>query len=95
MGIPLNGATEAGDNRFQVLSNGVDLDYFKPIPFEQRDDDSLVVSGKMSYHANVSMVLYLVNRSCPESGQSARQQDLSLSARIRCERLLILGSIPR
>ena len=39
-----------------VLSNGVDLEYFHPNLDVQRDTETLVFSGKMSYHANISMV---------------------------------------
>ncbi|HVN55730.1 MAG TPA: glycosyltransferase [Anaerolineaceae bacterium] len=48
-----------------VLPNGVDLDYFSPDPTCERDPETLVVSGKMSYHANVSMVLYFVKEVMP------------------------------
>lgn len=48
-----------------VLSNGVDLDYFFPDPAIQREPMTIVISGKMSYHANVSMVLYLVQEIMP------------------------------
>ena len=48
-----------------VLPNGVDLDYFQPNPDIQRDAETLVFSGKMSYHANVSMVKYLVAEIMP------------------------------
>jgi sugar transferase (PEP-CTERM/EpsH1 system associated) len=48
-----------------VLPNGVDLAYFTPDSSAARQDATLVVSGKMSYHANVSMVLVLVNEILP------------------------------
>ncbi len=48
-----------------VLPNGVDLDYFHPNPAAKCDSSTLVVSGKMSYHANVSMVLHLVREIMP------------------------------
>ena len=47
------------------LSNGVDLKFFDPNPDIQRDAETLVFSGKMSYHANVSMVKYLVAEIMP------------------------------
>jgi len=57
-----------------VLPNGVNLDYFHPNPSIQRDGATIVFSGKMSYHANISMVKYLVSEimprvwaSCPEA----------------------------
>lgn len=48
-----------------VLPNGVDLDYFYPNFEYQRDADMIVFSGKMSYHANISMVKYLVTEIMP------------------------------
>jgi len=48
-----------------VLPNGVDLDYFQPNHGIQRDPETIVFSGKMSYHANISMVKYLVAEVMP------------------------------
>jgi sugar transferase (PEP-CTERM/EpsH1 system associated) len=48
-----------------VLPNGVDLAYFTPDSRVARQEATLVVSGKMSYHANVTMVLHLVNEILP------------------------------
>lgn len=48
-----------------VLSNGVDQDYFHLNLDVVRDPDTLVFSGKMSYHANISMVMYLYNEIMP------------------------------
>jgi sugar transferase (PEP-CTERM/EpsH1 system associated) len=48
-----------------VLPNGVDLAYFTPEGSVAREDATLVVSGKMSYHANVTMVSVLVNQILP------------------------------
>jgi polysaccharide biosynthesis protein PslH len=48
-----------------VLPNGVDLEFFHPNPKIQRDDETLVFSGKMSYHANISMVKYLIAEIMP------------------------------
>ncbi len=47
-----------------VLPNGVDLTYFTPSD-EPREPDTLVFSGKMSYHANVTAALYLVEQVMP------------------------------
>jgi glycosyltransferase involved in cell wall biosynthesis len=47
-----------------VLSNGVDLDYFTPTD-EPRETATLVITGKMSYHANVTAVLHLVRQIMP------------------------------
>ncbi len=48
-----------------VLPNGVDLDTFTPGPAGEREPATLVVSGKMSYHANVTMVLHLAQAIMP------------------------------
>jgi polysaccharide biosynthesis protein PslH len=48
-----------------VLPNGVDLDYFSPDPSFDREPDTLVLSGKMSYHANVTMAIHLVEKIMP------------------------------
>jgi polysaccharide biosynthesis protein PslH len=52
-------------SRLNVLPSGVDLDYFCPDPTIPRDPATLVVSGKMSYHANVTMVVNLVEQVMP------------------------------
>jgi polysaccharide biosynthesis protein PslH len=47
-----------------VVPNGVDLDYFRPTG-EPREPATLVFSGKMSYHANHTAALYLLNEVMP------------------------------
>lgn len=47
-----------------VLPNGVDLDYFAPGD-EPRQPATIVFSGKMSYHANATAALHLVNDIMP------------------------------
>ena len=53
-----------------VLPNGVNLEYFKPNPEVERESSTLVVTGKMSYHANVTMVLNLVHKIMPKVWES-------------------------
>jgi len=48
-----------------ILPNGVDLDYFAPDPDITREPATLVISGKMSYHANVTMLLHFVHDILP------------------------------
>jgi glycosyltransferase involved in cell wall biosynthesis len=48
-----------------ILPNGVDIEYFYPNQAIQKDDLTIIFSGKMSYHANITMVLYLVERVMP------------------------------
>jgi glycosyltransferase involved in cell wall biosynthesis len=47
-----------------VIPNGVDLEYFRPLdgPTEEK---TLVFSGKMSYHANVTGILHFVQQIYP------------------------------
>ena len=48
-----------------IVPNGVDQNYFKPDLGVLKETETLVFSGKMSYHANISMVKYLVNEIMP------------------------------
>lgn len=63
--IRLAAAHHVGDPSVHVLPNGVDLDAFTPIPSSERDPATLIVSGKMSYHANVAMAVGLVREIMP------------------------------
>jgi len=61
-------ALPGGDSlqsHISVVENGVDLNYFCPDKTIQRDERTLVVSGKLSYHANINMVLHLVHQIMP------------------------------
>lgn len=48
-----------------VLGNGVDVTYFRPAAEITREPATIVVSGKMSYHANVTMTLFLALQIMP------------------------------
>ena len=52
-------------SKLNIYPIGVDLDYFCPDPQVKREAATIVVSGKMSYHANVSMVVYLYEQIMP------------------------------
>jgi sugar transferase (PEP-CTERM/EpsH1 system associated) len=47
-----------------VIPIGVDVEYFRPTP-EAREPATLVFSGKMSYHANVTAALFLARQVFP------------------------------
>lgn len=51
--------------KIHLLPNGVNLHYFKPNLDVTREPQTLVVSGKMSYHANVTMTLELAQQVMP------------------------------
>lgn len=54
----------ASASRVEVVPNGVDLEYFAPAP-EPREPMTLVISGKMSYHANATAVSRFVREAMP------------------------------
>lgn len=54
-----------GQAPIAVLPNGVDLDYFT-CNTGDRDPATLLFSGKMSYHANVTAAFYLVEEIMPQ-----------------------------
>jgi glycosyltransferase involved in cell wall biosynthesis len=63
--LPAQDAFEKATS-MSVVPNGVDLEYFQPGPDNIREAASLVVTGKMSYHANIAMVLHLVKDIMPK-----------------------------
>jgi polysaccharide biosynthesis protein PslH len=63
--LALTHARVKSDSHVTVLPNGVDLDYFDAVQGFTREEASLVVSGKMSYHANVTMAMHLVQKIMP------------------------------
>lgn len=60
----------------EVVPNGVDLGHFTPAD-EAREPATLVMSGKMSYHANVTGALYLIRDVMPRVW--SRRPDAKLS----------------
>jgi polysaccharide biosynthesis protein PslH len=63
-GLQGSGSACGVETRVQVVPNGVDLEYFSP-SVEPRDPQTIVISGKMSYHANVTGVVHFVNEVMP------------------------------
>lgn len=51
--------------RIEIVGNGVDLEHFTFRDPRARPADRIVFSGKMSYHANVTAALHLVNDIMP------------------------------
>ncbi len=56
----------SGRPHISILPNGVDMEYFHPAPDSAREPATLVISGKMSYHANASMAVSFVRDCLPE-----------------------------
>jgi sugar transferase (PEP-CTERM/EpsH1 system associated) len=63
--------------RIKVVPNGVDQSYFTPNG-SQREPDRLVFSGKMSYHANVTMAMHLVQDIMPRIWAERPQTRLTI-----------------
>jgi len=77
---PLLPLSLSSPHRVTVLPNGVDLAYFTPTN-EPREPDTLVFSGKMSYHANVTAVLHLVNDIMPHVWAQRRHVRLIIAGK--------------
>ncbi|GIV66477.1 MAG: glycosyltransferase [Chloroflexota bacterium] len=60
----------------EVITNGVDIDYFSPPPEQARHRNVLLISGKMSYHANVDMALFTINQILPLVWQTNPELEL-------------------
>lgn len=89
-------------NNINVLPNGVDLEYFQPVA-EQRDGNVVLVSGKMSYHANVAMVHYLKGEIMPLVWEQkpdirlwivGKDPPAEIKALARDSRILVTGAVP-
>ncbi len=57
--------SEIEESKVVVLPNGVDLGYFTPGEISGREKKTIVLSGKMSYHANESMVVDFMEEILP------------------------------
>ncbi|MGQ0601047.1 MAG: glycosyltransferase [Anaerolineales bacterium] len=86
-----------------VVPNGVDLDYFAPNPQLAREADTLVITGKMSYHANVTMVMQFVETVLPRLWARrpsvklwvvGKEPPAQLQALAQDPRITVTGSVP-
>lgn len=68
-------ASAALAGKMHVVPNGVDLAYFAPNG-AGRDESTIVFSGKMSYHANITAAVHLVKEIMPRVW--ARRPDVQL-----------------
>jgi glycosyltransferase involved in cell wall biosynthesis len=59
------GNGKGSGKQINVLPNGVDLEYFTPDSAGERQEKMVVLSGKMSYHANVTMVVEFIEHIMP------------------------------
>ena len=78
-----------------VLPNGVDLDYFFPDNSVTREPDTLVLSGKMSYHANITMALHLIEKIMPIVWQKRPEVQVYIVGKDPPTEVINLGNDPR
>lgn len=92
------------DTQIQVVPNGVDTEYFTPKP-TPRETATILFSGKMSYHANFTAALYLVQEIMPKVWQTQPRarvlivgenppQTLKALAHADAERIELTGAVP-
>jgi glycosyltransferase involved in cell wall biosynthesis len=79
--------------RLTILPNGVDVEYFAP-DGQDRDAATLVFSGKMSYHANITMALHLVQAIMPHVWKRQPQVKLLIVGKDPPREVLRLGQHP-
>ena len=86
----------AAPGTVKVLPNGVDSDYFVPPP-ALTDVPRVVLTGKMSYHANITAALTLVNEIMPHVWRERPDVQVVLagSAPTRAVRQLAAQHAPR
>ncbi len=77
-----------------VVPNGVDTQFFTPDVTIQRATDTLVISGKMSYHANVTMCLNFISQVMPLIWAKRRDVKLCLVGKDPTKELVALGKNP-
>ncbi|MFN2294055.1 MAG: glycosyltransferase [Candidatus Promineifilaceae bacterium] len=83
------------DSSITVVPNGVDLEYFKPDPSITREPASLVVSGKMSYHANIAMVIHLVKDIMPKVWNQRPETRLVIVGKDPSKEIRVLAKNPQ
>ncbi len=95
--------SQPGGCPITVIPNGVDLSYFQPAPAVARQPNTLIFTGKMSYHANEAAARYLIETIMPLVW--ARRADVAvtlagaepgphLRAYARDPRVTVTGAVP-
>lgn len=96
-------AADVAAPRIDVVPNGVDLEAFRPAPEAVREPATLVLTGKMSYHANVAAAVYLCRAILPLIWRERPDVRCTIvgkdpPARVRAladtQRITVTGSVP-
>ncbi len=83
------------ESRIHILPNGVDLDYFCPQAEIQKEPYSVVISGKMSYHANITMALFTIQKIMPLVWEELPAAKLYVVGKNPPEEIIHFGVDPR
>lgn len=75
----------------EVVPNGVALQYFHPDTAVTREAATLIISGKMSYHANITMATHMVNNIMPHVWQHRPDARLQIVGKDPTRDILALG----
>jgi glycosyltransferase involved in cell wall biosynthesis len=86
-------AGPASMSRLAIVPNGVDTEHFGTV--DARDGTAVLFSGKLSYHANVSAALRLIERIMPLVWARCPGVPVVLAGKDPSPRLLALASDPR
>ncbi|MCB0207897.1 MAG: glycosyltransferase [Anaerolineae bacterium] len=87
-------STIRNPQRFTVLPNGVDLEYFKPID-SPRETETIVFTGKMSYHANIAAALDVAKHVMPLVWQQFPQAHFVIAGKDPAPEIEALTDDPR
>jgi len=82
-------------SKLRIVSNGVDLQYFKPGVTLNRKKDTILISGKMSYHANIRMVHHFVDDIFPLVTKEKPNAKLWIVGKDPHSSITALGNDPR
>lgn len=83
-------AAAMSPEKIAVVPNGVDLDYFSPSG-DARESHTLVFTGKMSYHANITAVVRFVHDVLPKIWEELPQTRLWVVGKDPPPEILKLG----
>jgi glycosyltransferase involved in cell wall biosynthesis len=84
-------ALPAENPSITVLANGVDLSYFTPFD-EPGESNTVIFTGKMSYHANVSAVVHLITDIMPRIWAKLPDTQLIVVGKDPSEKVRVLAN---
>ena len=91
------------DASVSVVPNGVDFNYFSMVPQPVASPDTIIMTGKMSYHANIAMCHHFVADILPQIWRKKPEVKLlivgkdppaAIRAYSRDPRIVVTGKVP-